>query len=455
MRAPFVAFVCLVSPTFVWGMRAPFVAFVCLVSPTFVWGHAVMTSPSPRPASGMIGTGSKLQPFAGASAYANGGCGSATNGDPGVQIPTVAYTPGAQVTVTWALTIPHPADNLDSGVRIAMHYGPGDSFDQNILTGGVIGSGAPGTVSAELTTVTVTLPAKTCDYCTLQWLWAANADGGSYIGCSDVAITANGALPNYVGLPSQVGNVLPGVLATPGAGGSTNPGSIIVPAQDPGQVPPGGTGPGDMVVLAQFTLSGTLDSLTRQQRSNVEQGVAVAAGVSLEDMEMRYEAGEDGSAISGGVRVTAVVTPPVGSTSSSILLNLQTIVGTAIQATAQFGVGVTADPTIYETTAELAGMGDSSGGMSRWGVAAVVLVIFLFLVAAYFAYKKFCAGDSGGKAPPPPGVTLNAPPPPSGQPPGGALPPGWQAVFDPTSGQTFFCNSMTGATTWNHPSGAV
>ena len=122
-----------------------------------------------------------------------------------MQIPTVAYTPGAQVTVTWALTIPHPADNLDSGVRIAMHYGPGDSFDQNILMGGVIGSGAPGTVSAELTTVTVTLPAKTCDYCTLQWLWAANADGGSYIGCSDVAITANGALPNYVGLPSQVG----------------------------------------------------------------------------------------------------------------------------------------------------------------------------------------------------------------------------------------------------------
>ena len=62
----------------------------------------------------------------------------------------------------------------------------------------------------------------------------------------------------------------------------------------------------------------------------------------------------------------------------------------------------------------------------------------------------------------PPHLLTSSPPHLTSSPPhhltmwaGGALPPGWQAVFDPASGQTFFCNSMTGATTWNHPSGAV
>jgi len=176
----------------------------------------------------MRGTGNKLQPFPQAAAYADGGCGGINNGDPGVQVPTVAYQSGQEVTVTWDLTLPHPADNLDSGVRIAVHYGPGDSFDQNILTGGVVGSGQPGTVSAGLTTVDVQLPAKTCDYCTIQWIWAANQDGGSYIGCADVAITADGTLPIFAALPSQEGNVLPGVRAA-----AAGPSAILQAAPPP------------------------------------------------------------------------------------------------------------------------------------------------------------------------------------------------------------------------------
>ena len=139
--------------------------------------HAVMRTPLPRPASGMQGTGTKLQPFASAQSFADAGCGGSGNGDPGVTTPTQAFTPGSQVTVTWELTIPHPADNLDSGIRIAVHYGAGDSFADNILAGGVVGSGTPNTVSAALLSSTVTLPAgKLCDYCTLQWIWAANQD---------------------------------------------------------------------------------------------------------------------------------------------------------------------------------------------------------------------------------------------------------------------------------------
>ena len=74
----------------------------------------------------------------------------------------------------WKLTIPHPADAEDSGVRIAIHYGAGDSFAQNILAGGVVGDPPYTIVSAGegptngLITQTVTLPlGKTCDYCQL------------------------------------------------------------------------------------------------------------------------------------------------------------------------------------------------------------------------------------------------------------------------------------------------
>ena len=125
-------------------------------------GHGVLTKPRPRPASGMGscgGDGAKITPFADAKAIVDGGCGGAQNGDPGVQVPSQVYAPGDPITIDWKLTLPHAADNLRSGVRVAIHYRPGDSFAQNVLVGGVYGSGVPRTLSAELTTITLTLPA--------------------------------------------------------------------------------------------------------------------------------------------------------------------------------------------------------------------------------------------------------------------------------------------------------
>ena len=80
---------------------------------------------------------------------------------------------------------------LDSGVRVAIHYSATDSFAQNIVAGGVIGdppytpvSAGPANAAANsIQTQTIILPlGKTCDFCTLQWVCAANADGGSYVG---------------------------------------------------------------------------------------------------------------------------------------------------------------------------------------------------------------------------------------------------------------------------------
>ena len=204
-------------------------------------GHGILISPPARPNQDEP-IGAKLQPFANAKTVADVGCGGTANSDPGVQRPTVAFTPGSTIEVDWQLTIPHPADvGTPSGVRIAIHYGPTDSFADNVLAGGLVGEepfpGGPlpaGTgqeTSMEVVSTNVQLPLKPCDYCTLQWVWAAQNDGGFYIGCSDISITAGGTLPNFDALPPQTGNVLPGVPAS----------EPLVPDRNAAPPPPGGT----------------------------------------------------------------------------------------------------------------------------------------------------------------------------------------------------------------------
>ena len=206
-----------------------------------VRSHAVMTFPAPRP--GIGGTdGYKLQPFASAQIIANSGCGGGTNNrDPGVQAPVSTYSPGDTVQVSWRMTTPHPADNIANGIRVALHVSAQDSFANNILLGGVEGDPPYQRIPAgddlgtvdEIRTETVQLPrGKTCDICTLQWVWSAQGDGGSYIGCTDISITANGQPLTPRPVP-RVGDVLPGV-----------PGEVYVasPPPPPYQAPVGGGG---------------------------------------------------------------------------------------------------------------------------------------------------------------------------------------------------------------------
>jgi len=205
------------------------VVVVSLLTPSA--GHAVLITPTPRTNmvdlnGNVISPGTKLQPFGDARNQANRGCGGTNNLDPGVQRPKAVYRPGEVVRVEWQLTIPHPLDNIDTGFRVAIHYGPGDSFEQNILLGGVDGdpnfddrtgdgiidraqpAGGPNSLSNEIQATIVTLPAgKTCNYCTLQWIWAARQDGGFYMGCADIAVTNDGLLPNFALLPPETGEL--------------------------------------------------------------------------------------------------------------------------------------------------------------------------------------------------------------------------------------------------------
>lgn len=198
---------------------------------------------------------SQLTPFSSAKSVADGGCGGAANNDPGVSLiipPENVFTAGTSVPVRWRLTIPHPIDVEDTGIRVSLHYESGSSFACNILKGGLEGdpgyddrpnmrvAAGPTTTTAPNTEVTVLvdLPAdQTCDYCVLQWVWAARADGGFYMGCADIAITLPGAQYNPLNPETSSQNPLPVNQPTKGypcvfldgsTGGGANAGVIVL-----------------------------------------------------------------------------------------------------------------------------------------------------------------------------------------------------------------------------------
>ena len=53
----------------------------------------------------------------------------------------------------------------------------------------MLAAGPEDATDGTLVSTLIQLPNKTCDYCVLQWLWAAREDGGFYISCADIAIT--------------------------------------------------------------------------------------------------------------------------------------------------------------------------------------------------------------------------------------------------------------------------
>ena len=164
----------------------------------------------------MVAPGIKMSPFVDARRVGNLGCGGIQNSDPGVQIPTDVYRPGANIVVTWVNTIPHYDDRLTTGIRVALCFSPDDCFECNILTGGV--EGDPGFVdldgddvfdkavatgtdglpaNTEVSALLQLPPGKTGNYVTLQLLTAGEKDNGFYLSCADIAITADGLLPDY------------------------------------------------------------------------------------------------------------------------------------------------------------------------------------------------------------------------------------------------------------------
>ena len=80
----------------------------------------------------------------------------------------------------------------------------------------------------------VTLDAtKTCNYCVVQWVWAAANDDGYYITCADISITTDGLLPDFDNLIPETDTNNNGL---PDGTASTTDGSN--PSSSPHQPPP-------------------------------------------------------------------------------------------------------------------------------------------------------------------------------------------------------------------------
>ena len=127
---------------------------------------------------------------------------------------------------------------------------------------------------------------------------------------------------------------------------------------------PGSTSPPEeLLVLAEFTLQGTVDDITDTIEQQIKQAIATAAQVSTDAVQLRFEP--------ASVKLSAVITPPAGTDSATVKGSVQLALGTSVQATAAFGYVVEAPPVIVEATAAQAGV-DGGGGLSNWGCQTLI-----------------------------------------------------------------------------------
>ncbi|KAJ3101965.1 hypothetical protein HDU97_000941 [Phlyctochytrium planicorne] len=150
------------------------IAFLALAS-TYVQGHAVLKTPAPR--KGMAdGIGIKY-------------IGNLTKSSPDPDFPpcdkfgkgpsTATLAAGSDLKVEWDIKINHKSD---PGVKVAVQFGGVGAFET--LAKGI---------DNNLKATTVKLPAGKTGDAVIQWQWGSDEDGGFYLGCADVTVTAGAA----------------------------------------------------------------------------------------------------------------------------------------------------------------------------------------------------------------------------------------------------------------------
>lgn len=92
------------------------------------------------------------------------------------------------VRVAWS-PVAHPLVGVGARPQILAGALEGDPAFSPVNQRPVAEADSP---ALSLHSTIVTLPQKTCNYCTIQFAWAARSDGGFYLGCADISVTANG-----------------------------------------------------------------------------------------------------------------------------------------------------------------------------------------------------------------------------------------------------------------------
>jgi len=175
---------------------------LALVVP-MVFGHGILFDPQARLGVREGATAKKYlySTYGTNGVYPLGNTILRTCGDEPVGItpvtPTVVYSPGSTIDVTWRLTVPHPTTPATpkEAIRIAVaeekntnEYTWTVVFTDSTSTQGDVSGSANANTDDDITR-SVTLPTGfTCDHCALQWVWDSQTDGGAYLDCADVAI---------------------------------------------------------------------------------------------------------------------------------------------------------------------------------------------------------------------------------------------------------------------------
>ncbi|KAG2382469.1 hypothetical protein C9374_005049 [Naegleria lovaniensis] len=139
-------------------MRSLILAAVLVLSfVAFVYGHGEFILPRPRTFG-----------ISGSDTQKTGPCGSIAK-----KAPTIKYKGNQKTNVTWFIRANH-------GGSITMNIIDFSDKSTSVLVSGV--RSASGN-----TTVSVTIPDKFCNNCTLQWVWRPNGES-PYYGCVDISI---------------------------------------------------------------------------------------------------------------------------------------------------------------------------------------------------------------------------------------------------------------------------
>ncbi len=384
--------------------------------------HGFLTSPPPRTVP--VGVGPKFTPFADARNQAAASCGE---NYPTLTRPTEAYLPGAAILLQWDMPVPHPLDNLNTGVRIAVHYANSDSFDQNVIAGflegdpliasqqcprgvGACPNGLP-PLSAQSGAQLATLPAgKTGRYVTVQWVWAARNDNGFYMSCADIAVTADGLLPDYDNLPLAEQEEGQGRQLALGFGATDADGNLV----DPLAPAAGGSAAagGSVAIIAGavagvLAVGGALFLLVRRYRSGATRR---SRGMSL-GKEMSAAAGRR-----GGGAAAALSLPPGWAAA------IDPSTGREYYCNASTGQTTWIRPA------------NAPPPPQKLGAAAAAAAAAPRPVASQMAGAGLPAQSTVGSR---------------------QLPPGWTEMMDARYGKPYYVNSVTGDSTWVRPGESV